>query len=566
MSNVTSALNDLILKFDIPLPDDQFPELVASLGEEARKRAAARDKSQFNPTYFYLLARTYELLGYCARHTPWLSHSQRFYWQTAVGFLDEAIRATPEGSPQHSFLRGKFLLRCGMIHTSESRFSRTLDASLALLTAAEAAFKDAAKDAEDRNLQLIYDDASFIARTEALQRIRVADVRRRIEGAAEIGWMSAVNQVMSIASASPAYSFLDLPSKRSGMYWRAQHALAEARDLNAQARLLEEIVGFLRSVPKNYSEAVKSFIDSTNTNILACYEASAKLCHEAGLTIRAAHTRVMRFRLHADAELRKCIGKFKSSDAARRNEFLERSTPGFQSLPSLVVPLLANTKPHHGRQRAADALVDVLRHEDVDLGEVVMVFSDESDSWIISDGFARYHVTLKDGAARLMDLTSRPICFSHKEALLFSNYADAIETTCRLYADAIREIKRALQDAVALYKHMTAQLDIDQAAINDAHLTALHLTTDAILKELDSMHYPLLSTLRDRICYAWSLLEMFQMRNGSVRLDTLFSAQCRLIMANPSFVAGVDDPQDNILEVGADPIFRMNGRFCISRC
>ena len=560
-----TALKDLISTFDTPLPDAQFPRLVECLGEEARKRVSAKNSAEFDAAYYYLLARTYELLGYCARHTPWLSHSPKFYWQAAFGFFERAGSAAPDDSPEQSFLRGKSLLRHALAATPESKATRAVETSLRRIKAAAAAFDEAADGESDHTLRLIYQDAGFIAKTEVQQRERVALLHARTDAAKMAPrdrWPDVMKQAIAVVDAPAPFSYLGVPS---GHTWVAQYGLAKARDLNAEARLIEELLEPLQSPPKGVSDDFKNVIDEKLERILACYEESASLCAKAGLTVRAAHTNVTRLRIKADAELQKCIRLFKSSDAARRDPLPKGSIPDYVELAADVAPLLARVRPDERPQQISgnfENLLGALRARGFHVGSrTSSVFNDANGGWVVSDQVSRYHLIERNGKVHALDLTRRPIAFSPYEATLFYEFAAAIRNTCSLYTDAIRLVHQALREAKTLYATMTTRLETDKAAVNDPDLFTLHLTTDAILKELDSKHYPLLSTLRDRIRYAWSLLEMFQMRNGSVRLDTLFSAQCCLIMKNPCYDATLDEARDEVLEVGADPVFRMTFDF-----
>lgn len=551
-----TTLNELISTFDTPLPDDRFPRLIESLGDEARKRSAARDQSQWNGTYFYLLARTYELLGYCARHTPWLSQSPKLYWQWAAGFYEQAREAPGLTTAQHHFLDGKFLLRTGMIHTLDRKTSHSAE-GYERLAKAEIAFESAAAAESNAALQLIYRDAAAIARTEAQQR-QAVDAILGMFLTRTAPWTAVMDKVDARVKAFPAQVFSDLPSAKSSDPVSPHNLLAGARKLLGEARLLDEVVTSLEAGPREQTMARRQEYER---RILQCYEESASLSEKAGLSIRAAHTRVTKLRRSADGALRECRFQFsdvRKRDSERSKYLLDRTAPGLQPLPESLMPMLRAIGPDRDPKDriAGPELVNALKEAGVSLGDDVTIFCDVADSWVISDGFDRYHVCVTDDALRLLDLTKQPIPFSHKEALLFYEYAEAIKRTCDLYMDAIRGIRGALGEARHLYEGMTAQLGIDAVATRDNDLSKLHRTTEAILKELRSRHYPLLSTLRDRIRYACSLLEMFQMRTGSVRLGTLFSAQCLLVMQNPSYDPARDEPGDELIEVGADPIFQ----------
>jgi len=552
----SSALNDVIQRFEVPLPDSQFPELVAELGQEARRRRGTEIDPHANSTYFYLLGRTYELLGYCARHTPWLSDSPRFYWRRSVDFFEQAMVCTPLDSAQYSFLHGKQLLRSGMVHTLEK--GRGAGSGDELLAKAEESFADAAQKETNETLRYIYMDASVIAKTEARHRFLRRDLLTHMAYTAGSDWESALKSILKLVEAFPGQAFTELPSERSPIRWDAQHALAKARKLFAQAHTLDDLIQFLRAAPKDHA-GVADLIKTSENTIRDCYDTSAELCARAGLTIRASHTKVTNLRRRADVDLRTCIRQFaavRSRDAEEREELLRIAAPRID-LPADIVTLLQKSVwTEQGRENVGDSLHDSLHNAGVDLRDDATILKESDRSWVVSDGVDRYVIHATGSAAYALDLTKQPIAFNHSDAERFRDYSNIITGTCEQYTEAIREIHRALEDASELYAGIELQLKEDAEASDDPDLASLNVSIGSILSELKSRHYPLLDTLRDRIRYAWSLLEMFQMRNGSVRLGTIFSGQCRLVMRNPFFRPGADEGiVDELLEVGADPVF-----------
>jgi len=551
--NVTSVptFNELIRQFEVPLPDKEFPTLVAALGEEARRKMAGTASA--DGQYAYLLGRTYELLGYCARHTPWLSNSPKSYWHRAVVFFERASRQAAEGSPQRLFLNAKINLRNAMIFTLDRNSERAAD-SLVLLNAAERLFAQAADKEQDRALQTIYRDDSAIAKSEALQRALRAEIKTLLAHSSSRTWPAIFDQMTDKVVGFPAQAFAELPSSRGAMASPAQGALAKARKLFAQAHTLEDYVAFLRkNVPSDHAKLAQDFIDASEVTISTCYDESAKLCAEAGLTVRAAHTEVTKLRRRAEASLKECVHQFKAvrvRESEERDELLRQTVPLARSVPAEIVALLTS-----GRA-TEELLAGFERAAGVRLDADTRVFNESSGVWIVSDGFYRFLVQKTGDGARVVDLAKQPIPFNAKEAEIFKDYAATVWHTCELYTQAIRHIYRALKEASGLYDQMTKQLKKDTDVVRDPDLISLYVSTNSILEELQSRHYPLLSALRDRIRYVWSLLEMFQMRHGAVRLGTLFTAQCRLVMRNPFYDSSVDLEEDEYLEVGADPIFQ----------
>jgi len=560
------SLDVLILDFELPLPDEKFPDLFACLGGEARRRAAAPITTDSNACYAYLLARVYELLGYCARHTPWLSNSDKFYWQKAIGFYEQARDCTESGSAQHSFLHAKAQLRKAMNYVPKEKHRTARGPEQDLLAQAETAFSDAASKEPDRSRSFIYKDAAAIANTEARQLTLREEIRKMMKQATLVAWLDSFETVWEKARSFTADAFGDLPSL-GNMDWPAQHALAEARKLFAEAHMLDELLGELSKAPKEYAEAIQSRREESERRILECYEQSAVICLEAGLTVRAAHTRVLKLRRSAFASLKDCVYQFKvarNDDAAERLSLLAQAEIFSYELPASIGPALQGVSDNGKSVRISLDLMNPLRNAGLEVTDDFTVFNDFGRHWLVTDGFDRYLIQKEAEHFRAVDLAKQPIPFDHMEGQRFSDYAERIKGTCKLFADAIREIDRALREAADLYKRLASHLQTDMDKVRDPDLRSLFVTTSRIRQEFESRHYPILSTLRDRTLYAWSLLEMFQMRNGAVRLGTLFSAQCHLIMRNPFYEKPNDDtsqnpddePSDEFLEVGADPIFR----------
>src|SRR5207302_2794514 len=489
---------------------------VACIGEEARRRPSGAAAAESNAKYFYLLGRVYELLGYCARHTPWLSNSPKFYWQKAVVFFEQAARFAIADSDQRAFLEGKVSLRNAMIFTLDLTGDRTGD-SHELLTAAERFFADADWKEQDPRLQFIYRDASVIANTEARQRTLRQEIRTLINRARDRTWPAILGQISEKVTAFPALAFVDLPSSRSAMASPAQDSLAKARKLYAQAHTLEDFVKFLRSAPSEHINVTQDLIATSEEKIRACYDESAELCDNAGLSVRAAHTRVTKLRRMADAALRECVHQFKSvrgDEGVERAELLKRTIAPSRSLSDGTLSFLAGIGSQSSTRVTAEFL-EAFTAAGMRLSDNAMVFKESDDTWVVSDGFDRYLVQKRHGTeAQVIDLAKQPIPFNPREAQIFDSFSRAITNTCEVYTKAVHEIYGALKAASALYDRMTIQLAQDQGAVRDTDLISLYVTTHSILQELQSHHYPLLATLRDRTRYAWSLLEMFQMRHG----------------------------------------------------
>lgn len=563
MNHRESTLHELICLFEVPPSDTELPVLVAHLGEHAVLRAAAGTSitNDANAQYFYLLARVYELLGYSARHTPWLTSSQRFYWKKVGPFLDEAMLLTPPDSSYYAFLHGKHLLREAMTFTLDSKTADAGDGQT-LLGQAEERFEYAASIEPDRTLRAIYRDAASIARTEARLRLFRRELQHRISKASKRPTSASLEGIVAYVSTFPGRESWAFPSSASGMNWPIQDALAEARYLYGKKEIYDDVVVFVADIRRKaenrgFGEEV---LNEFEENILAFLESAASICKDAGLIVRAADSRVTLLRRRAEASLRHCIREFKAVQDREQTEgaaLIERTAPSPQRLPAELLEALRSVRPDHEPDRVPSALLQGVRDLGLELDEQAKIFAESRTAWLLRSGSDRYLLRKAGDFLELVDLHKQQIPFSHRESETFRTYAMRVNETCELYTLAIHEIHRLLGSAAGWYEQITDKLASDrQAAANDAHLASLHVTTASILQELKGRNYPLLATLRDRRRYAWSLLEMFQMRNQSVRLGTLFSGQCQLVMANPFYQADQDVVDDPFLEVGADPIFQ----------
>lgn len=556
------TLHELIRAFELPPADGRFPEFVFSLGEQARRRASEESliPDDVNAGYFYLLARVYELLGYSARHTPWLSYSPRFYWQKARAFVEEARELTPTESSYRPFLNGKSLLREAMIHTLDGESEG--DKSKELLATAEKEFEEAARREPDAALRYIYKDAAAIARTEGGHRTFRQQLRSLTKRATKAPSAAVLDRLPAQIEEFPEQQWWTFPSRDAGMEWQVQHALAKARRLYAKAQMFEEVATCIEAMQKALND--RSFgaelLEECETGFRAAHEESSTLCDDVGLTIRAADSRVSVLRRKAEASLQHCIRQFKAlhtRENEERSRLLEDAGPPPRLLPPKALHALKSVLPDQDPVKVPDDFVAAAREVEFLLDDQATVFAESPATWLLRDGRDRYLVRAGHPFPEVVDLHRQPIPFSHREAVIFRKYATLVENTCQLYVEATREIHRALEEASRWYEVITERLEPDTKAVpHDADLASLLVTTSSILKELNSRNYPLLGVLRDRMRYAWSLLEMFQMRNQSVRLGTLFSGQCQLIMANPFYDDEKDLPEDEFLEVGADPIFK----------
>ena len=563
MIDSVSTLHDLIRQFELPRPDAEFPDLVACLGKIAVRRSAdgGTVTDEIQAQYFYLMARVYELLGYSARHTPWLSNSAKFYWHRARAFIEEAWVLAPMDSSYRPFLHGKLLLRDAMIFTLDAK-ADTRDNSETLLTDAEDNFVDAARRESETIVRFIYLDAAVIARTERDQRIFRKELQKRITRAAKKPSVAALDAIREHLATFPEETSWRFPSAEAGLAWPVQHALARTRALYGKAQTLDEVVEFIEETRKRQQERGfgASLLKTVENEILDCHDRSAAICASVGLTIRAADSRVTVLRRKAETSLRHCFSQFKivqANDNAERQRLLQDAGPPPRLLPPQALAALRSIRPDQDPVRVPEDFLTSVREVELELDEQALIIAEDDNTWVVRAGLDRYLVRAADSLPEVTDLHKQPIPFSHREAQIFNEYSLAIKGTCELCTLAIREIHRVLETASASYERMTAELAVDtQIAPTDADLISLHVTTGSILKELTSRNYPLLAVLRDRARYAWSLLEMFQMRNQAVRLGTLFSGQCQLVMANPFYDPKLDLPEDELLDVGADPIFK----------
>ncbi|MEO8378646.1 MAG: serine/threonine-protein kinase [Acidobacteriota bacterium] len=562
----STTLYDLIRRFELPRPDAEFPDLVACLGEEAIRRVAAAPapaiSEEVNAKYFYLLARVYELLGYSARHTPWLSNSPRFYWHKALDFIDEAMVLTPTDSSYRPFLHGKLLFREAMIFTLDTKAAEPGDNSQELLDSAVVEFEEAARREADTTVRFIYLDASKIASTEGDQRRFRKELQNHIARATRRPSAAGLDAIAAHIATLSEQLFWDFPSSAAGMVWPVQHALAKARPLYAKAQIYDDVAAFVSDMQKKQQDAGlgASLLKESEEAIRACHDESSYACDAVGLTIRAADSRVTLLRRKAETALRRCVRDFKvvqASDNEERVRLLERAGSPPRLLPNEVLQMLKNVHPDQDAVRVPKAFAQAALDVDLPLDDQATLFAESTSTWILRNGFDRYLVRATETYPEIVDLQKQPIPFSHGEAQIFNDYSIAVHEACNLYTLAIREILVLLENANVWYDRITSQLEIDtQAAPSDVHLASLLVTTRSIRNEVSARNYPLLGTLRVRTRYAWSLLEMFQMRNQSVRLGTLFSGQCQLIMANPFHDPSRDVLEDQFLEVGADPIFQ----------
>jgi len=554
-----TRLQDLINRFELPFPDAGFPDLIAVLVDAASERVAMPVvPADVNAKYFYLLARTYELVGYSARHTPWLSNSQRFYWHKALSFIEEAMLLVPADSALNSFLHGKLLFRDAMI-TLDGKTADPTDKGPDLLEQAEARFGAAARREEDVRLQHIYADAASIARTERQLRTYRKELQVRIARAKRKPLPAAIDAIVKHLDAFPAPPWA-FPSAAAGMSWPVQHALADVRPLCAMAQMHEEVVKLISEVRKKLDDGGSETLARCEKVIADSYEQSAIICDDVGLVVRAADNRVTLQSRLAEASLRHCTREFRLAqerDNDERTRLLARAGVQPRLLPDDAAAALREIPTEQDWSRVPPKFIKAAATIGVRLDVQATVFPEGAASWIIRSGADRFLVRATDGPGEIIDLDKQPIAFSDNEAETFNAYSSSVHETCELYTTAIREILRLLESATDWYEKMAGHLKSGAAkAPNDAHLVSLDVTIRSILKELRARNYPLLATLRVRTRYAWSLLEMFQMRNQSVRLGTLFSGRCQLLMANPFFDPDKDVVEDQLLEVGADPIFQ----------
>jgi len=560
-----TTLYDLVSYFELPRPDAEFPDLIVSLVEEAKQRAAALPPltKELNAKYFYLLARAYELLGYFARHTPWLSNSPRFYWHKALGFLEEAWLLAETDSSIRYFLHGKLLFRRAMTFTLNTKVTDPGDDSLDLLAQAEREFSKAAELERDSVFYYLCSDAALTARTEREQRAFRRELQDRIARAAKRPFPPTLDAVAEHLATFPEQARWDFPSETAGMRWPVQHALAKVRPRYAKAQMLvEELVAFIADTQKknrdwNFGAVL---LETSETESMERHEQAATVCDEVGLAIRAADSRVTMLVRKAEISLRHCLREFHLAQA-RDDEERSRLIDGAVGPPAVLGPEslvgLKNIRLDNDPIRAPHELLDEARKAEVPLDPSATVFAESDGNWIVRSGRDRYLVQAAGDIAEIVNLEKQPIPFSNGEAQIFYKFSRTVEETCRLYTLAIREILRLLERANVWYDQTTSHLiEGKKVAPNDAHLASLYSTVNSIQKEVRARNYPLLTTLRVRTRYAWSLLEMFQMRNQSVRLGTLFSGQCQLVMKNPFFEAETDVREDEYLEVGADPIFQ----------
>ena len=544
------AVTTHIREYEGIVRDEAVPSLVHEL-----VTCAQREEGSETLEYWYLLARTYELLGYCARYTPWLAYHPRFYWRQAASYFHEAeFRAQEAGlEALGSFLSAKRLLREGMtFYLLDSKRGDThLREALERFHVCEAE----GQDSPFRQLCLL---GCYLVKHELQERESLRELHPFLQFETSLRQMSTLESATYLEQvfAKAVHfetSIAELLEKyKSNGPPRDFEILADARLHGSKAKIFGSICEHLiRLQRKNVFEGqqvqhcgdrIEEAIRQTKKSL----EHVASTCDRLGLQVRALHAHAALEKLTANIQFGECIKRFAAANASDleveaavldktvHNRSTISGTSGADLEPGRISARLANTLRRNGLAISDSAIV--FRHP---------------RHWIIAEGGNRYLVRRESRQFTIGKLEQQEVIFDADEPAVFAEFSETVRKAVAAYRGVESRIHQALEKAATLYRRMAQ--DLESAAVSPdcgPDLDPLSTTMARIFAELEARRYPLLRLIGDRILYCWSLLEMFQVRSRNVRRGTLLTAQCQVSMPDP------DNP-DEVLQIGADPVFRM---------
>jgi len=539
------ALVELIEVFEGYMPDKDVPLHVDCLGSHSGEQ---------NAEYYYLLARLYERL---AHHNhladPPRTTARLLFYESANLYQQAANRAPTE---LQSFFSGKLSLLSFFLFTFHPSYRpKFLDPSN--LRSALASFSVATTRATRPRLRATLSwlrlfTLVLLRRTEAAN-----GVRRALDDALHLLPEQSNNWCLQVASQLETLDAFEheLSAEISKLtepgLSKPQTDYLEGMGWMMKARLHEELHQHLMSVLRKRSlqsqnpGAILELLEQNQGRMVASSGRFVDTLTKSGFEILRLQLGAQMKRHQADIHFSQCKMEFAAAvhhDSESHAALRERAQTVLFSSQGLALE-------DEGEPTPSRMLRDVFVKHGYNLSEQagIAVFTTHA---ILFDKTKRYRLQQESGVVTVSLASHAAIPFDLEGPQQLYSYFRRTKQAADAYYNAIRDVVDYLRCSASLYSEILSALRRVAADRDAFDLRSLELTLERLRAQAGARTLPVLHLLKDKTTFVWSLLEMFEMRKDAIRLDTLYSGECRLVMENPH------EP-GTTLEIGADPIFRL---------
>ncbi len=579
-----NSLTNLLIEFEGPIPDSDYITIA--------RRATETDPGE-SVVVQYLSARLTELLGYCARHTPWLVKHPNAYWSEATEAYRQLLEFPEIQNDEflQTFFEAKILLREGRQlprHDLVGSAKASPQLLLAekerteLLDRARRRFSRAADATADSEPLLNLCNQYALVAEHSLDEL---DAIKRIEGM--LGTLEA------LLSSSPNHDLDD----------GVQTPPFESH-LNSLSRLLEERFAKLAYARANEGECGDRFTTFASARMQATGAHMAEIaCRHLNrlldLMSRWAHSNKARQILFSRAtELRKRQSEYADSAAHLFDEIgLKIRSESQRVLSQLWLTdgliadlrtafLVARTQESRLTREASEATAfdlavapelkgaheaiadpkvrELIANHPTELGDFTSLpagrvtkrisrkhgISPAETEVLQDDCGNRFLARLTaPGNLRLQRVVST---FSPSDPHAVSNVARTALRTSMAVNAALKGIESARNISRRTYAdtlHVFQTRDFGKVSRSTAWRPLVTLIEGVMEDEsAGQLTIPLQASLLNKNVYAWTMVEMFEVRTSKIRSGTLLTGRCSLEMTCPA--------SGKRIQIGADPLLR----------
>jgi hypothetical protein len=545
------------------LPDTASAEALVALCEGpkgddflARLLATIMERREPDGAYHYLLSRFYELLGGLVAHAVGFRTSAPLFWHEAIFHNFRAQELSEK--PFRTLLRGKErLLRH---YASTIRFAGGTDK---LLQEAARYFETSGEGAVGtlrRSSQALAAFTRVLSAYHDLetQLLRQLDgLKRRPHDSEDIN-----PRVIDELKAS-----IDDRRKSVGTLLRRERTL-EGREADYLEAVQWHFVGRAQELlaerlaeldPRRLvnGEMVEAMLASLRETSSESFVRCMALLEDLGRSVASSSLSARLIREKAQHQVDRVVEEFARvrRDDQQRQQRARSSTEKLQ----FSFPLPGDRGLSEGA--AQELLRRLFDQQDLKLSSTAGVVK-LGDEYYVLDQTRRYRLRVVEDSSgtrsiHVFDALAERDIFDPEEPRVFAAFGESVFKTTESIHEAIRRTALTGSMTRRRCKDLLDLLGSSRHWERLPGLQELRLKLSNLEEEIQSECESFVRDLRQRNAYAWSLLEMFQVRAQSARSNTLFSGDCRLRMEDPH-------ARGEFFEIGADPTFRSAVRLLFS--
>jgi hypothetical protein len=538
------SLDELIVAFEGHLPDHRIASHLEQL--ESRARGTVE--------YHFLLARLYERLA----HHNHIGDSPRTIPRLLfIESADHYQRAAEQAPLEHrAYFAGKLSLLSFFLYSFPAA-DRKKYRDAENLRKASASFSDAIGHSASPRMRTTLSwlsSFSFVLyrRTNEENLLhRELDKAHRLLADTPAKWLDEIERRFAAIEEFGSRLRDEMPSLDPLEPSREQIAYLEGMRAMMKARLHGELQRYLldthRDASKRLSDPQRfiALLDKNHVHLATASGRFTTCLEELSFEILRLQLMAQMALTRADLEFERCLQQFRDARRTDRETDHELRLAGQEVLFKAPRDLLDGKSDDEPGPLVEQAFAEAGYPLTDQTGIAV-----SGGSAILFDGRTRYRIERTDREVLVYSGNHAPTPFDLSgPQQLYDFYRQTLQTAERFY-DVDRHTQGYFRRSAAIYSELIESVRALPKSLRGPDLDSLCVTLEGLHRKASARKSSLLELLRSKVTYVWSLLEMFEMRKDTVRLNTLYSGECRLLMRDPH-ESGV------MLEIGADPVFRL---------